>query len=106
MAKIVAGSPEDGQTASDGSGAGAPGEASGAIAPAAMGKQEALKKFTVDLTERGLGLRSRRYAMIVDNGVVRLSIGRKSGGAFGLTSIVDAACPRLPGFAKPERFTF
>ncbi|MFG6489775.1 type VI secretion system ATPase TssH [Roseateles sp. BYS78W] len=52
MAKIVAGSPEDGQTASDGSGAGAPGEASGAIAPAAMGKQEALKKFTVDLTEQ------------------------------------------------------
>ena len=29
-----------------------PGEASGAIAPAAMGKQEALKRFTVDLTER------------------------------------------------------
>jgi type VI secretion system protein VasG len=51
MAKIVTGSPEDGQAASDGSGA-APGEASGAIAPAAMGKQEALKKFTVDLTEQ------------------------------------------------------
>ena len=27
--------------------------------------------LTVDLDERGLGLRSRRYAMIVDNGVVR-----------------------------------
>jgi type VI secretion system protein VasG len=56
LAKIVAGSPEDGQGASDGSsgnaGSGAPGEASGAIAPAAMGKQEALKKFTVDLTEQ------------------------------------------------------
>lgn len=26
--------------------------------------------LTVDLNERGLGLRSRRYAMIVDNGVV------------------------------------
>ncbi|MDE2368874.1 MAG: type VI secretion system ATPase TssH [Burkholderiales bacterium] len=51
LTQIVAGSPEDGQGASDGStGAGAPGEASGAIAPAAMGKQEALKKFTVDLT--------------------------------------------------------
>lgn len=48
--RIVAGSPEDGEAASDGSGA--PGEASGAIAPAAMGKQEALKKFTVDLTEQ------------------------------------------------------
>ncbi len=51
MAKIVGGSPEDGQGASDGSGA-APGEASGAIAPAAMGKQEALKKFTTNLTEQ------------------------------------------------------
>jgi peroxiredoxin len=27
--------------------------------------------LTVDLNERGLGLRSRRYAMIVDNGIVR-----------------------------------
>ena len=53
LPKLVAGSPEDGQGASDGSGAtAAPGEASGAIAPAAMGKQEALKKFTVDLTEQ------------------------------------------------------
>ncbi|CAN7472090.1 type VI secretion system ATPase TssH [Pseudorhodoferax sp. LjRoot39] len=50
FAKIVAGSPEDGQAATA-SGA-APGEASGAIAPAAMGKQEALKRFAIDLTER------------------------------------------------------
>jgi type VI secretion system protein VasG len=55
---IVAGSPEDGQGANDGTsaaGGAAPGEASGAIAPAAMGKQEALKKFTVDLTEQARG---------------------------------------------------
>ena len=53
FARLLAGSPEQGQRASDGSGdAGEPGEASGAIAPAAMGKQEALKRFTVDLTER------------------------------------------------------
>ena len=49
--RIVAGSPEDRLTATDGS-AGEPGEASGAMAPAAMGKQEALKKFSVDLTAR------------------------------------------------------
>ena len=58
LEKIVAGSPEDGQGANDGSsigGGAAPGEASGAIAPAAMGKQEALKKFTVDLTEQARG---------------------------------------------------
>ena len=47
---IVSGSPEQGQKASD-SGA-APGEASEAIAPAALGKQEALKRFTTDLTEQ------------------------------------------------------
>ena len=53
FAKIVSGSPEDTLAASDGSNVGGgaqPGEASGAMAPAQMGKQEALKKFTVDLT--------------------------------------------------------
>ncbi|WP_024888767.1 type VI secretion system ATPase TssH [Luteimonas huabeiensis] len=51
---IVGDSPETGQRASDGFdlGAAAPGEASGAIAPAALGRQEALKKFTTDLTEQ------------------------------------------------------
>jgi type VI secretion system protein VasG len=55
FARITAGSPEDGLRPSDGSGASAgasPGEASGALAPAAMGKQEALAKFSVDLTEK------------------------------------------------------
>ena len=49
FAALLAQSPEAAQAASD---AGAPGEASDAIAPAAMGKQEALKRFAVDLTER------------------------------------------------------
>jgi type VI secretion system protein VasG len=48
-------SPEAKMAASDGFQAAAPGEASGAIAPAQMGKQEALKKFTVDLTEQARG---------------------------------------------------
>jgi type VI secretion system protein VasG len=55
FAKIVGGSPEDGLNPTDGfklGGAGAPGEASGAVSSAAMGKQEALKQFTVDLTEQ------------------------------------------------------
>ena len=53
FANIVSGSPEDTLAATDGSAVGGgvhPGEASGAIAPAQLGKQEALKKFTVDLT--------------------------------------------------------
>jgi len=52
---IVGGSPEDALRASDGSGmsaGSAPGETSGAIPPAEMGKQEALKRFTTDLTEK------------------------------------------------------
>ncbi len=53
--EIVSGSPEHGLTASDGfnvGGGAVPGEASGAMAPAQMGKQQALKQFTVDLTEQ------------------------------------------------------
>jgi type VI secretion system protein VasG len=51
--EYVGDSPENALSASDGFNAGAtPGEASGAIAPSAMGKQEALKRFTVDMTEQ------------------------------------------------------
>jgi len=50
---LLAQSPEHGQAATDGSAT--PGEASGAIAPAAMGKQEALQRFTTDLTEQARG---------------------------------------------------
>jgi type VI secretion system protein VasG len=55
FAKIVAGSPEDQLGAQDAltvGGGAAPGEASGAMPPAQMGKQEALKRFSVDLTEQ------------------------------------------------------
>src|SRR5438046_1215829 len=51
---IVAGSAEDslGAQAGQVGGGVAPGEASGAMAPAAMGKQEALARFSTDLTEK------------------------------------------------------
>ena len=55
FAKIVGGSVEQTLAAKDGTAVGggaAPGEASGAMAPAQMGKQEALNRFSVDLTER------------------------------------------------------
>lgn len=56
FAKLLGDSPEALMHATDGfQTGGAPGEGSGAIAPAAMGKQEALKKFTVDLTEQARG---------------------------------------------------
>ncbi|MBK5002300.1 type VI secretion system ATPase TssH [Pseudomonas sp. S31] len=50
--EYVGDSPENHLAATDGFSAGVPGEASGAVAPAAMGKQEALQRFTVDLTEQ------------------------------------------------------
>jgi type VI secretion system protein VasG len=53
--EIVKGSPEEGLIASDGfnvGGGAVPGEASGAMSPAQMGKGQALKQFTVDLTEQ------------------------------------------------------
>jgi len=52
---ITNGSPEETMVASDGfriAAGVAPGESSGAIAPAATGKQEALHRFSLDLTER------------------------------------------------------
>ncbi|WP_455921740.1 type VI secretion system ATPase TssH [Pseudomonas putida] len=51
--EYVGDSPENALAATDGFNAGAvPGEASGAMAPSVLGKQEALKRFTVDLTEQ------------------------------------------------------
>jgi len=54
FAEAVKGSPEEGQGATDGThvGTGAPGEESGAVAPAAMGKEEALAKFCTDMTQQ------------------------------------------------------
>jgi len=53
--EVVGGSPEDTMGATDGfqvGGGAVPGEASAAMAPAEMGKQEALQRFSVDLTQR------------------------------------------------------
>ena len=53
FARIVAGSAEDGLGPSDGTTpGGAQGEESGTPAPGALGKQEALKRFAIDLTQR------------------------------------------------------
>jgi len=50
FARIVSGSPEERLGTTDGSAA--PGEASDAMAPAQMGKQDALRRYATDLTER------------------------------------------------------
>ncbi|PIE66992.1 MAG: type VI secretion system ATPase TssH [Deltaproteobacteria bacterium] len=54
FSSVTDGSPEAALAAQDGTQVGggvSPGEASGAVAPAVMGKQEALAQFSVDLTE-------------------------------------------------------
>ncbi len=43
---------------------------------------------------------------IVDRGVTRLALGRKTAGGFGLTEFADLDCVVLPGFAKPKTFQF
>jgi len=58
FAEVVGGSPEDALHSTDGfqvGGGAAPGEASGAMAPAEMGKKQALQQFTVDLTDEARG---------------------------------------------------
>ena len=50
--KILSGSPEEALGATDNSSIAAPGESSGAMAPAQLGKKEALKRFATNLTER------------------------------------------------------
>jgi type VI secretion system protein VasG len=52
FSRIVKGSPEDALAATDGTSLAGPGEASDAMSPAQMGKQEALKRYATNLTER------------------------------------------------------
>lgn len=43
---------------------------------------------------------------LIAGGVSRLIVGRKVGGAFGYLSIGDFGAPALPGFDRPQTFTF
>jgi protein-L-isoaspartate(D-aspartate) O-methyltransferase len=45
-------------------------------------------------------------AIIDKGGITRLVLGRKAGGGFGFHSIADSATPALPGFERPQTFTF
>lgn len=48
----------------------------------------------------------RLGAALVDRGITRLIVGRKSGGAFGYVSLGDSGSPVLPGFSRSKAFTF
>jgi protein-L-isoaspartate(D-aspartate) O-methyltransferase len=43
---------------------------------------------------------------IVDRGVSRLAVGRVAGGVLGLRAFADAEVAVLPGFKRPQAFTF
>lgn len=43
---------------------------------------------------------------LVEDGVCRLVIGRRSGSGFGVRAFEDGDAARLPGFAKPRSFVF
>ncbi|HYD12113.1 MAG TPA: protein-L-isoaspartate O-methyltransferase [Allosphingosinicella sp.] len=66
------------------------------------GAVEYVPQAIVDQTADG----GRIALALLDRGVTRLGIGRVVSGAFGLTTISDAAVAILPGFEKPRGFTF
>ncbi len=53
-----------------------------------------------------LALGGRLTTGIVDRGVTRLALGRRTDGGFGLADFADLGCVELPGFAKPKTFQF
>jgi len=53
-----------------------------------------------------LGEGGRLAVAILDRGVARLSIGRRSGKGFGLVAFADAEAASLPGFSRPKSFSF
>jgi protein-L-isoaspartate(D-aspartate) O-methyltransferase len=48
----------------------------------------------------------RLGAALVEQGVTRLVVGRKSGSAFGYIAVNDSSAPALPGFKRHRTFTF
>ena len=53
-----------------------------------------------------LGDGGRMVLGLIDKGVSRLAIGRKTATAFGVNHIADIEMVTLPGFARPKTFVF
>lgn len=62
--------------------------------------------FIPDAIVAQLAEGGRLGAALIDRGITRLIVGRKAGGAFGYLSIGDAGVPALPGFSRPQAFSF
>ena len=63
-------------------------------------------EFVPDALVAQLADLGRLVSGTIDRGVTRLSIGRKSGDAFGMVAFSDAAVAVLPGFARAKAFSF
>jgi protein-L-isoaspartate(D-aspartate) O-methyltransferase len=48
----------------------------------------------------------RLACALLDRGMSRLGVGRRSGAGFGLDLFADCEASPLPGFARPKTFTF
>ncbi len=48
----------------------------------------------------------RMATALLDQGVTRIAIGRRSGEAFGIAPVADSASTILPGFTRPKTFRF
>jgi protein-L-isoaspartate(D-aspartate) O-methyltransferase len=53
-----------------------------------------------------LASNGRLVTGLVDDGVLRLAIGRRAGSSFGLTTFFDTEMVVLPGFSRPPAFVF
>jgi protein-L-isoaspartate(D-aspartate) O-methyltransferase len=63
-------------------------------------------EYVPDAIIAQLSERGRIAVAIIDEGVTRLSIGRRGGGGFGLLAFADTEIPALPMFIRPREFTF
>jgi protein-L-isoaspartate(D-aspartate) O-methyltransferase len=63
-------------------------------------------EFIPDVIIEQLADGGRLGTALSDRGITRLVVGRKAGGAFGTLSFADAGVPALPGFTRPQAFTF
>jgi protein-L-isoaspartate(D-aspartate) O-methyltransferase len=53
-----------------------------------------------------LGEEGRLATLLVERGISRAVLGRKSGAGFGVRAFMDAFAPVLPGFEQVEQFQF
>ncbi len=67
---------------------------------------DGLVEHIPDALVEQLGDGGRLGAAVLEDGISRLTIGRKSGDAFGASAFAEAQAAVLPGFERPRAFVF